>query len=82
MATGADVNALLDNRESPFFEIQVKEHLDISEAPFFASDPNDHTLFIKAIPDTLSRWTILETVQTLSGFQNFSVSAPVKANEQ
>lgn len=56
--------------------------LDLSDHyPYFANDPNEHTLFIKAIPSDLSRWDILEAVQTLPGFLNFSVSAPVKANE-
>jgi hypothetical protein len=81
MVTGADVNALLENREAPFVEVQIKEHLDLSDAPYFATDANDHTLFIKAIPPSLSRWTILESVQTLPGYLNFSVSAPVKAND-
>lgn len=37
--------------------------MNISDAPYFASDPNDHTLYIKNIPATLSRWTILESIE-------------------
>ena len=62
MVTSLDVGSQLEVKDIPFIEVQIKEQYDISDTPFFASDPNDFTLFIKAVPPSLSRWTILDVV--------------------
>ncbi len=38
------------------------EYFDLTKSPFFASDVNAHTLFIKSIPNHISRWDIFEIV--------------------
>lgn len=44
-----------DEKETPFWEFPIKEHVDLSKPPFFVNDPNQHSLFIKNVPLELSR---------------------------
>ncbi len=55
--------------------------MDLSDEPYFMSDPNINTLFIKNVPSLLSRWQVWEIVSQYPGFLNLSISAPVKTNE-
>ena len=46
-------------------DINVSNNINLSVAPYFAFDPDRYTLFIKAIPRTISRFDIYEFVSKL-----------------
>ena len=39
------------------------------------------TLFIKAVPKSISRWEILETLEKVDGFLSLSLSEPLKSHD-
>lgn len=59
-------------------EINVSSSLNISGEPFFGFDPDSNTLFIKAIPRTISRFDIYQFVGKLEGYETITLSEPVK----
>ena len=49
-------------------EINVSSSINITGSPFYGFDPDKNTLFIKAIPRTISRFDIYEYVGKLEGY--------------
>lgn len=59
-------------------DINASSNINLAAAPFFSFDPDSFTLFIKAIPRTISKFDIFEIVGKLEGFKNITLSEPVK----
>ena len=59
-------------------DINVSSSINISGAPFYGFDPDGNTLYIKAIPRTISRFDIYGYVGKLEGYETITLSEPVK----
>jgi hypothetical protein len=59
-------------------DINVSSKVNINGPPFYAFDPDVNTMFIKAIPRTISKFDIFEIVGKLDGFLSITLSEPVK----
>lgn len=55
-------------------DINASSNINLAAAPFFSFDPDSFTLFIKAIPRTISKFDIFEIVGKLEGFKNLTLS--------
>lgn len=67
-----------DDQEVPFWEFQLKESIDISKSPYFLTDPNLNSAFIKNVPLGLSRQEITNVLSKLPGYLNLCLSEPSK----
>lgn len=53
---------------SQTIDINVSSSMNITGPPYYGFDPDKNTLFIKAIPRTISRFDIYEYVGKLEGY--------------
>lgn len=58
-----------------------KHSIDITKAPYFGFDPNSVTLYLKAIPVSISRQEVLNEVRHTPGFVSLSLSEPLKSQD-
>eukprot|EP00829_Urostomides_striatus_P001515 TRINITY_DN11692_c0_g1_i1.p1 TRINITY_DN11692_c0_g1~~TRINITY_DN11692_c0_g1_i1.p1 ORF type:complete len:316 (+),score=78.96 TRINITY_DN11692_c0_g1_i1:61-1008(+) len=64
--------------EVTFRQDEANNKFEITKAPFFGFDQNSLTLFLKALPVTISRWEVLNVVKSTPGFVSLSLSDPLK----
>lgn len=60
---------------------EIKFNTPVDEAPFYGFDANKHTLFLKQIPINVSRWDLLDTIKSTSGFIALSMSEPLRSQD-
>lgn len=67
--------------EAAFKAAESAGNVDITKAPYYGFDPNCVTLYLKAIPVTISRWDVLNEVKHTPGFVSLSLSEPLKTQD-
>jgi len=55
--------------------------IDITKPPYYGFDPNSVTLYLKAIPVSISRQEVLNEVKHTPGFVSLSLSEPLKSQD-
>lgn len=61
--------------------IELGEDFDVRASPYFGFDPNYCTLFIKKVPQTISRWDLLKFLTLVKGFLSLSLSDALKTKD-
>lgn len=86
----ATANPVQDEETGPSFAsqdygtfktLELSEDFDIRAPPLFGFDPNYCTLFIKKVPQTISRWDLLKYLELVKGFQSLSLSDALKTKD-
>ena len=77
--TGIKLEAPAD--EAGFKASESVGSIDITKPPYYGFDPNSVTLYLKAIPVTISRWDVLNEVKHTPGFVSLSLSEPLKTQD-
>ncbi len=60
---------------------KTNKRIDITKPPYYGFDPNSVTLYLKALPVTISRWDVLNEVKHTPGFVSLSLSEPLKTQD-
>ena len=62
-------------------EVHLNSSIDITSSPFFGFDPDQRTLFIRALSKNISRYDIQELVEKMEGYRSLAMSDPLRKND-
>ena len=61
-------------------DVHANNNTEISKEPYFGFDQDANTLFIKAVPRTVSRYDIRQVAESLKGYKDLTMSDPARKN--
>lgn len=71
------LKALKENNNA---SASTSDSIELSQGPFFSFDPDSNTVYLNAIPKSISKVDLFEAVKASPGFLGLSVSEPISSN--